>query len=144
MAKSKKKPETVDLVLAVKVKAPKGMLNEEVARLVQMMVDVGQADAAESADDRDIDNPDAGAANSLEVTVAPEQYVVIGTIDDKFPEVRQIEQFTDKKLALDLAVTLAKEQGATEADDQIRKELDDEGYYVPTKYAEWAVTLATL
>ncbi len=40
-----------------------------------------------------------------------------------------------------IAVTLAKDQGASESKEKIRKELEEYGTYIPSKHAEWSVQI---
>jgi hypothetical protein len=66
-------------------------------------------------------------------------YVVLGLGITNYPIVYNCKVIKDKGEALDLAVELCLEQGASETAKEIRAELEEEGFYIPTKHAEWSV-----
>ena len=51
----------------IDILAPDDITDDEVLTAVNQMLDVGAADAKDTAEDEDIDNPDAEVASRLEV-----------------------------------------------------------------------------
>lgn len=66
-------------------------------------------------------------------------YYVARTTVDKCPLIDDIQGALTMEEALDKCVVLAKASGATESDADIREEILTDGYYRPSKHAEWAV-----
>jgi len=66
-------------------------------------------------------------------------YTVLSLGAGNYPCVYNCERKDSYGEAMDLAVKLCKEQGATESEEEIRNELKDEGIYVPSKHSEWSV-----
>lgn len=69
-------------------------------------------------------------------------HVIISSLHERYPCPLQVEAFTEKDAALERAVMLAKVQGASESDDDIRTDLEEVGFYIPSRYAEWSVVVA--
>ena len=69
-------------------------------------------------------------------------FVVISSLYEDHPQVLDVQAFKDKGPALDQAVRLALEQGATDDEETVHQELEDDGVYVPDKYSPWSVSFA--
>lgn len=69
-------------------------------------------------------------------------FIVISSLHENYPQVLDVRAFTEKGPALDLAVRLAQEQGATDDEESVRRELETEGFFIPGKYSQWSVSLA--
>ena len=139
-----KKQKPVELIIPVKLTLPKGIGFDKSVELLQQLVDVGLADAAESAEDHDLFAPDAQLAVGLQAVVLPHSYAVIITLNDKFPQIGGVEHLATKEEALDKAVMLSHDQGATDSPEQVRRQLDEEGMYIPDRYSDWAVNIVEL
>lgn len=59
--------------IPLEVKTPKGMSPRKARELVQQIIEVGQSDAGETADDPELDNRDADKAASLGIKVKQAQ-----------------------------------------------------------------------
>lgn len=68
-------------------------------------------------------------------------FVVISSLVENYPDPRQVDAFVDGEDAMEHAVALCVEQGAPDKPDVIRKEINSDGYYIPTSHAEWSVVL---
>lgn len=55
------------IVIKIKVKAPIDVTTDKVLALVDQMLEVGYDDAARTADDPELDNPDAEIASQLSI-----------------------------------------------------------------------------
>ena len=69
-------------------------------------------------------------------------FIVISSLNEDYPQVLDVQAFKEKGPALDLAVRLALEQGATDDEECVRQELEDDGLYIPEKYSQWSVSVA--
>ena len=72
-------------------------------------------------------------------------FLIIETRDDGYPHVHGVfGPYTDMDKTLDLGVQSCKKQGAEEPENEIRKQLQDEGEYAPAKVATWSVSFLEL
>lgn len=66
-------------------------------------------------------------------------FAVLGLGIQSYPILYNCEVVKDRVEALDLAVKLCLEQGAPDDAKAIREDLEENGFYVPTKYGDWSV-----
>ena len=55
--------------------------------------------------------------------------------------VTSVEWYNDEKDAMDYAVAMCQEHGASESEEEIRKELKNDGEYIPSSRPVWSVTV---
>lgn len=67
------------------------------------------------------------------------QFWVAQLLNDKTPIITNITFYETEKEAIDFLVGCAIEQGATEHEIDIRSEAEQDGFYRPTKFSEWAI-----
>lgn len=66
---------------------------------------------------------------------------VANLLMDKAPTVLAMHFVPTEAEAVTLGVEMAQEQGSEEDEATIRKELEVDGRYIPTKYSEWSVCM---
>ena len=69
------------------------------------------------------------------------KYVVNEVSFGKFPHVNQSVGTQTFEQAVDVAAKLAMRQQNSDSEEQVRKQLDLDGYYLPTKPDDWSVCI---
>ena len=75
-------------------------------------------------------------------TERPEmKFVVNQVMTSNYPYVAQSIGRNTMEEAIDVAVKLVMEQQDSDSEAQVREELTTDGFYIPTKHAEWSVCI---
>jgi len=69
------------------------------------------------------------------------KYVVNQVLTENYPYVAQSIGRDTMEEAIDTAVLLVMEQHDSDSEAQVREELTTDGFYIPTKHAEWSVCI---
>lgn len=69
------------------------------------------------------------------------KYVVNQVLTSNYPYVAQSIGRNTMEEAIEVAVKLVMEQQDSDSEEQVRQELAEDGFYIPTKHAEWSVCI---
>jgi hypothetical protein len=69
------------------------------------------------------------------------KYVVNQILTENYPYVAQSIGRNTIEEAIEVAILLVMEQQDSDSEAQVREELTNEGFYIPTKHAEWSVCI---